>query len=466
MEGDAELLVIATALRLDGNRDNGSGEVDRLENDRLFGIAKRIARTGLGKTDTRDDISGAGLFERLLLVSVHAEETGNALLLTDRGVEEFGAELHRTRVNADERDLTHVLIGHDLERETAERLVVGNLALLLGIVLRDGRTRVERRRKVIANGVEERLNALILERTAAESGSNRTGEAALADSLLNLVDREILTGEELLHESVVLLGGGLDHLLAPFGGLLGVLFGDVLLDNGLTEALHIEVESLHLDEVDNTLERLGRADRDNHRNGVGLELSAHLLHNAVEVGADAVHLVDERDLRHFILLGLTPNLFGLGLNAADRAVKSDRAVENAQRALHFGRKVNVSGSIDERESVVTPRNARSGGLNRNAALLLLNHKVHRSGAVMYFAELIVLARIVKNTFGRRRLAAVDVGHDAEVTHSLERDVAFCHLSTPFVLKDVLFMVGAEGFEPPTACSQSRCATRLRYAPKV
>jgi hypothetical protein len=28
----------------------------------------------------------------------------------------------------------------------------------------------------------------------------------------------------------------------------------------------------------------------------------------------------------------------------------------------------------------------------------------------------------------------------------------------------LIMVGAEGFEPPTLCSQSRCATRLRYAP--
>ncbi len=26
------------------------------------------------------------------------------------------------------------------------------------------------------------------------------------------------------------------------------------------------------------------------------------------------------------------------------------------------------------------------------------------------------------------------------------------------------MVGARGFEPPTPCSQSRCATRLRYAP--
>ena len=28
------------------------------------------------------------------------------------------------------------------------------------------------------------------------------------------------------------------------------------------------------------------------------------------------------------------------------------------------------------------------------------------------------------------------------------------------------LVGAEGFEPPTLCSQSRCATRLRHAPPV
>ena len=28
------------------------------------------------------------------------------------------------------------------------------------------------------------------------------------------------------------------------------------------------------------------------------------------------------------------------------------------------------------------------------------------------------------------------------------------------------LVGAEGFEPPTLCSQSRCATRLRYAPTI
>ena len=29
----------------------------------------------------------------------------------------------------------------------------------------------------------------------------------------------------------------------------------------------------------------------------------------------------------------------------------------------------------------------------------------------------------------------------------------------------LLMVGATGFEPATPCSRSKCATRLRYAPK-
>jgi hypothetical protein len=35
-----------------------------------------------------------------------------------------------------------------------------------------------------------------------------------------------------------------------------------------------------------------------------------------------------------------------------------------------------------------------------------------------------------------------------------------------VRNSLVLMVGAEGFEPPTLCSQSRCATRLRYAPTV
>ena len=226
--------------------------------------------------------------------------------------------------------------------------------------------------------------------------------------------------------SFSLLGRALEHLLAPLLGLLDVLLGDVLLKNRLAERLHVEVERLHLDEVDDTLERLRRANRDNDRNRVRAELVLHLLHDAVEVRADAVHLVDERDLRHLVLLGLAPNLFGLRLHAADRTVESNSAVEDAERALHLGREVDVSGSVDQRQAVVAPLNARRGGLNRDAALLLLHHEVHRRGAVMHLADLVVLARIVENTLRGGRLATVDVGHDAEVAHSLERDVTLCH----------------------------------------
>ncbi|SVC14061.1 uncharacterized protein METZ01_LOCUS266915 [marine metagenome] len=33
-----------------------------------------------------------------------------------------------------------------------------------------------------------------------------------------------------------------------------------------------------------------------------------------------------------------------------------------------------------------------------------------------------------------------------------------------LIGEIRKVVGADGFEPPTLCSQSRCATRLRHAP--
>ena len=61
-----------------------------------------------------------------------------------------------------------------------------------------------------------------------------------------------------------------------------------------------------------------------------MELRTHLVHHIVEVRANAVHLIDERDFRHFVLLALTPHLLGLGLHATNRTVKGDRTVEDAQ----------------------------------------------------------------------------------------------------------------------------------------
>ena len=54
-------------------------------------------------------------------------------------------------------------------------------------------------------------------------------------------------------------------------------------------------------------------------------------------------------------------------------------------------------------------------------------------------------------------------HSRPIQFSLQNIVEGC---AQFQSKEVNSMVGAEGFEPPTLCSQSRCATRLRYAPTL
>src|SRR4028118_726552 len=51
------------------------------------------------------------------------------------------------------------------------------------------------------------------------------------------------------------------------------------------------------------------------RERVGGEAGAHHRTGAVEVGAEAVHLVDERDARHAVAVGLAPDGLRLRLDA-------------------------------------------------------------------------------------------------------------------------------------------------------
>ena len=138
-----------------------------------------------------------------------------------------------------------------------------------------------------------------------------------------------------------------------------------------------------------------------------------------EVRAGAVHLVDEGDARDAVLVGLAPDRLGLRLDAADGAEDRDRAVEHAQRALDLDGEVDVAGRVDDLDAVVLPVARGRGGGDRDAALLLLDHPVHGRRALVDLADLVRLARVEQDALGRRRLAGVDVGHDADVARLIE-----------------------------------------------
>ena len=118
------------------------------------------------------------------------------------------------------------------------------------------------RREVVADGVEELLHALVLEGRAADDGVELARDRRLAEGRAHLVRRRDVPVHLLVHERVVDLRDRLDEPLAVLVEHRLVVGRDVdRLELG-AERLVLEVVGLPLDEVDDPLERLGRAPRD------------------------------------------------------------------------------------------------------------------------------------------------------------------------------------------------------------
>src|SRR5262249_38618946 len=96
-----------------------------------------------------------------------------------------------------------------------------------------------------------------------------------------------------------------------------------------------------------------------------------------------------------------------------------------------------------------------------AALLLLLHPVHGGRAIVDFADLVALPRVVEDTLGRGRLTGIDVGHDADIPIELERGMS-CHRA----LSQRYMVSGRAAHQPikkrgdqPGSCPRYRSAPR-------
>ncbi len=151
------------------------------------------------------------------------------------------------------------------------------------------------------------------------------------------------------------------------------------------------------------------------RDGLGIEAFAEGIDGMLEIGAHLVDLVDKTNSRDAVLIGLTPDFFRLRLHSVDGVEHGHRAIENAQRPLHFGGEIHVAGSINNVDANVAPGAGGGGGRNGDAALLLLLHPVHGGSAFVDLSDAMRLSGIEKDALGRSGLAGIDVGHDADVS---------------------------------------------------
>ena len=143
----------------------------------------------------------------------------------------------------------------------------------------------------------------------------------------------------------------------------------------------------------------------------------------IEIRAHAIHLVDETDAGHAILVRLTPNGFRLRLHAGNGVKHADRAVQHAQRALDFHGEIHVARRINDIDAILFAKAIPAGGGrragDRDAALALLLHPVHGGGAFIHGTDLVGHTRIEQDAFRRRGLTRVDVRHDPDVARVFE-----------------------------------------------
>ena len=278
-------------------------------------------------------------------------------------------------------------------------------------------------RQIIHHGVQQRLHALVLEGRAAHHGHEMERHGALADAALEIGFRRLLALLQIgFHQRVVFFDGHFDQRGAQFGALVLIFGGNFEFVELGAQLFVMPDQRLHLDDVDDALEFGFAADRpgDDHR--AGAQAVDHHVDAALEVGAGAIHLVDEADARHVILVGLAPYGFGLGLHAGNGVEHGDGAVQHAHGTLDFNGEVHMAGRVDDVDAVVFPEAGRGGGRDGDAALLFLLHEIHGGGAVMDFADLVALAGIIKNALSRRRLAGIDMRGNADVAIHVERSV--------------------------------------------
>ena len=354
---------------------------------------------------------------------MHAQQPAETFATAARGVQHPLARAHNTGVDAEEHEPADERVGDDLERQRGERLLVrcGPLERGLGVVdvVRDDRRHLEGRGQVGHDGVQQRLDALVAQRRAGEHRRDRVADRGAPDRLLQFGLADLVAFEERDHQLVVVLRHALHHPFARFERRVLELERNLVLGHVLA-TLAREPQRAHAYEVDDAAEGALDAEGDLHRHGDRAEALLDHVERAPEVGAGAVHLVDEADARHVVTVGLPPHRLGLRLDARDPVEHDDAAVEHAQGALDLDREVDVAGRVDEVDLVALPLGGRRGRGDGDAALALLLHPVHHRGALVGLTDAVGAAGVVEDAFGHGRLAGIDMGDDADIADAFQR----------------------------------------------
>ena len=183
---------------------------------------------------------------------MHLEQAAETFAAAGTGIDDRCALFRHAGVDADERELADVRVVHDLEDQRGERLIVaavtGNGCFGIGIGAL-GLPDIDRGRQIIDDGVEEELDALVLERGTAERGNELASDDGGTKRSLDLLLVRGLSVEVEFHNGIVDFGKALDQVIEGFLGFFLIFRGNVVFDDLRTVLAFVAVGFL-VDDLD------------------------------------------------------------------------------------------------------------------------------------------------------------------------------------------------------------------------
>ena len=285
-----------------------------------------------------------------------------------------------------------------------------------------GRRDVERRRKEVHHGIQDRLDAHVAQGRPAEHRGEAAAQGALADGGPergggNLGSRKVQLGELVGDMREVV-----EKVLSALARFLPARRVDFSIQGRRPLVVLAPADLTHLHQVDHALEYALGTNRKLQGEGNRGKLCLHFFQDGTKVRPDPVQLVDVCHARDAVAVRLVPDRFGLGLDSLHGAENDHRAVKDPQGALHFGREIHVPRRVDDVHLVVPPVAGGGRRRYRYSPLLLLVHPVHCGFTVVHFSHAVGLPRVIEDPFRGGGLAGVDVCDDPDVAYSVE----VCH----------------------------------------
>ncbi len=219
--------------------------------------------------------------------------------------------------------------------------------------------------------------------------------------------------EELTHERVIAFGDEFDEGFMGGLGLLGHVGGDVF-DAGASVASDFVVVGLHLDQIDDALEGFFRADGELDGDDVASEGAGERLHDALEVGALAVHAGADDDARQGERIGEVPDLLGNHLDAGDGIDDDKGGIDGGHGQFGLMHEHVEAGRVDDVELVLAPLDGGERGGDGHLAGDLFFVVIGDGGAVIDASQARRGACGVKQGRNKRGFARVRVAYDGHV----------------------------------------------------